>query len=184
MRDKLARLYLDAIDGPDGRMFAADASDLMRHKEVRAGSVDLIVTSPPYLQVVNYGTANWIRLWLLGVDEVGRERGEGRIKLDGVLDHRHNYQSYKEFMLRTLQGTQRVLHRDGVAAVVIGKNFTAVSKVTGGAGSSVRVTGVASTALHLKITESAHAKAGAATLVIVFKNGKSVRVDYRVSKQI
>jgi hypothetical protein len=71
-----------------------------------------------------------------------------------------------------------------VAAVVIGKNFTAVSKVTGGAGSSVRVTGVASTALHLKITESAHAKAGAATLVIVFKNGKSVRVDYRVSKQI
>ena len=120
LRDKLARLYLDAIDGPDGRMFAVDASDLMRHKEVRAGSVDLIVTSPPYLQVVNYGTANWIRLWLLGVDEVGRERGEGRIKLDGVLDHRHNYQSYKEFMLRTLQGMQRVLHRNGVAAVVIG----------------------------------------------------------------
>ena len=59
--------------------------------EVRAGSVDLVVTSPPYLQVVNYGTANWIRLWLLGVDEVGRERGAGRKKLNGELDHRHNY---------------------------------------------------------------------------------------------
>jgi hypothetical protein len=71
-----------------------------------------------------------------------------------------------------------------VAAVVIGKDFTAVSKVTGGAGSSVKVTSVASTALHLKITESAHAKAGTSTLVIVFKNGKSVRVHYTVGKQI
>jgi hypothetical protein len=67
---------------------------------------------------------------------------------------------------------------------VIGKNFTAVSKVTGGAGSTVRVTGVASTALHVTITESAHAKAGTSTLVIVFKSGKSVRVHYTVSNQI
>jgi hypothetical protein len=71
-----------------------------------------------------------------------------------------------------------------VAAVVIGRNFTAVSKVTGGAGSTVRVTGVSSTTVHLKITESVHAKAGASTLVIVFKSGKSVRVHYTVGKQI
>jgi hypothetical protein len=71
-----------------------------------------------------------------------------------------------------------------VAAVVTGKNFTAVSKVTGGAGSTVRVTSVAKTALHVKITESAHAKAGTSTLVIVFKNGKTARVHYTVSKQI
>ncbi|MGA7835591.1 MAG: neocarzinostatin apoprotein domain-containing protein [Acidimicrobiales bacterium] len=67
-----------------------------------------------------------------------------------------------------------------VAAVVIGKNFMAVSKITGGAGSKVAVTGVASTALHVKITESAHAKAGSYTLVIVFKDGKSARVKYTV----
>jgi hypothetical protein len=71
-----------------------------------------------------------------------------------------------------------------VAVVVIGKNFTAVSKVTGGVGSTVRVTGVASTALHVTITESAHAKAGTSTLIVVFKSGKSVRVHYTVSKQI
>lgn len=71
-----------------------------------------------------------------------------------------------------------------VAVVVIGKNFTAVSKVTGGAGSTVRVTGVARTALRVTITESVHAKAGTSTLVIVFKSGKSVRVHYTVSKQI
>ncbi len=120
LRDKLARLYLDAVDGPDGQMFAADASQLMRSTEIRAHSVDLIITSPPYLQVVNYGTANWIRLWLLGVDEVGRDRGEGRLKLNAALDHRHNYDSYRLFLLRTLLGMQRVLKRDGVAAIVIG----------------------------------------------------------------
>jgi hypothetical protein len=67
-----------------------------------------------------------------------------------------------------------------VAAVVIGKNFTAVSRVTGGAGSTIAVTGVASTALHVKITESAHARAGSYTLVILFKDGKSARVKYTV----
>ena len=78
LRDKLARLYLDAIEGPDGRTFMQDASMLLTRGAVEPASVDLIVTSPPYLQVVNYGTANWIRLWLLGLDEVGRERGAGR----------------------------------------------------------------------------------------------------------
>jgi hypothetical protein len=87
---------------------------------VKPESVDLIVTSPPYLQVVNYGTANWIRLWLLGIDEVGRECGAGRKKLDADLDHRHTYTAYREFMLRAVLGAQRVLERDGVAVLVIG----------------------------------------------------------------
>ena len=38
-----------------------------------------------------------------------------------------------------------------VTATVTGKNFTAVSKITGGAGSTVRVTSVTRTALHVKI---------------------------------
>lgn len=71
-----------------------------------------------------------------------------------------------------------------VAVVVTGKNFTAVSRVTGGPGSTVRVTGVTSTALHVTIKESAQAKAGTSTLVIEFRNGKSARVHYTVSKQI
>jgi site-specific DNA-methyltransferase (adenine-specific) len=120
LRDKISRLYLDAIGGPDGQVFAHDASKLMTSGHIAPGSVDLVVTSPPYLQVVNYGTSNWIRLWLFGIDEAGRERGRGRVELDAALDHRHTYTSYQEFLLRTLLGTQRVLKRDGVAAVVIG----------------------------------------------------------------
>ncbi|SIN35524.1 site-specific DNA-methyltransferase (adenine-specific) [Micromonospora cremea] len=120
LRDKLARLYLDTVGGPAGKVFFADAPGLMQSGGIQPHTVDLIVTSPPYLQVVNYGTANWIRLWLLGIDDVGRERGHGRQKLDAELDHRHNYDSYRTFLLRTLLGIQHVLKRDGVAAVVIG----------------------------------------------------------------
>jgi DNA modification methylase len=120
LRDKLARIYLDAVDGPEGQVFHDDAAQLMLGGSIPAKSVDLVVTSPPYLQVVNYGTANWIRLWLMGVDEVGREQGAGRRNLDKTLDHRHTYDSYREFMTRTLQGIQRVLKPNGVAAIVIG----------------------------------------------------------------
>ena len=120
LHDKLARLYLDdTADGP-GCAYSQDASSLLQSSSLKAGSVDLIVTSPPYLQVVNYGTANWIRLWLLGLDEVGRERGAGRRSLDATLDHRHTYTSYRDFLLRTLRGVRRVLKQDGVAVLVIG----------------------------------------------------------------
>lgn len=120
LRNKLARLYLDDVSGPTGRAYHADASQLLNGQTLRANSVDLVLTSPPYLRVVNYGTANWIRLWLLGVDGVGREQGEGRKQLNEALDHRHTYDSYCEFMLRTVLGIQRVLKRDGVAVLVIG----------------------------------------------------------------
>lgn len=120
LRNKLARLYLDDIGGPIGKAHYSDASHLLKGRGLRLGSVDLVLTSPPYLQVVNYGTSNWIRLWLLGVDDVGREQGEGRKRLNEALDHRHTYKSYCEFMLRTVLGIQRVLKRDGVAVVVIG----------------------------------------------------------------
>lgn len=120
LRDKIARLYLDDIAGRDGKAHHADAAALLKGRDLRSQSVDLILTSPPYLQVVNYGTANWIRLWLLGVDEVGRERGAGRQRLNAALDHRHTYTSYCDFMLRTVLGMQRVLKRDGVAVLVIG----------------------------------------------------------------
>jgi site-specific DNA-methyltransferase (adenine-specific) len=120
LRDKLARIYLDSTDGPAGMVFNTDAGGLLNGPSLTAGSVDLIITSPPYLKVVNYGTSNWIRLWWLGIDNVSRHGGAGRKSLDAKLDHRHTYESYKAFMLRALKGAKRVLKRDGVAVFVIG----------------------------------------------------------------
>lgn len=120
LRDKLARLYLDETLGDAGDTHYSDAATLLSGNQLRPDSVDLVFTSPPYLQVVNYAQSNWIRLWLLGLDEVGREQGEGRKKLNAVLDHRHSYSSYCDFMLRTVLGVQRVLKKDGVAVLVVG----------------------------------------------------------------
>lgn len=120
LRDKLARLYLDDVAGLPGRAHHLDAASLLNGRSMKARKVDLIVTSPPYLQVVNYGTANWIRLWLMGLDEVGRESGAGRKSLNEALDHRHTYTSYKQFLCRTLQSVRRVLKPNGVAVFVIG----------------------------------------------------------------
>lgn len=120
LRDKHARLYLDAIHGPVGQTFKQNAGSLLEHDRLQPSSVDLIITSPPYLQVVNYGTSNWIRLWLFGLDGVSRDNGVGRRSLDADLDHRHTYDSYKEFLLRILTGFRRILKQDGVAVLIIG----------------------------------------------------------------
>lgn len=107
LRDKLARLYLDSIPGPPGQVTNQDGAALLNGGSIPRGSVDLVLTSPPYLQVVNYGTSNWIRLWWLNLDEVSRDAGMGRRKLDAKLDHAHNYKSYVQFIERTLCGVRR-----------------------------------------------------------------------------
>ena len=35
---------------------------------IRSNSVSLVVTSPPFLDVVQYATDNWLRCWFLGMD--------------------------------------------------------------------------------------------------------------------
>lgn len=36
--------------------------------EIRSGSVSLIVTSPPFLDIVDYASDNWLRCWFCGID--------------------------------------------------------------------------------------------------------------------
>ncbi len=39
-----------------------------RTPEIASGSVDLVVTSPPFLDVVPYAADNWLRCWFAGLD--------------------------------------------------------------------------------------------------------------------
>ena len=98
LREKVARQYLDSMDGPAGAAQNRDAVEFLTDKALK-GRVDLLVTSPPYLRVVNYGTSNWIRLWWLGLDGVSRNGGGGRKSLDAELDHGHRYEPYRDFIL-------------------------------------------------------------------------------------
>jgi hypothetical protein len=47
------------------RILVAPAHDM---SEIEAGSVALAVTSPPFLDVVDYASDNWLRAWFAGVD--------------------------------------------------------------------------------------------------------------------
>lgn len=36
--------------------------------QIRSGAIDLVVTSPPFLDVVQYAADNWLRCWFAGID--------------------------------------------------------------------------------------------------------------------
>jgi hypothetical protein len=59
VRRTLARVAKDSL------LFTspADATE-----QIASGSVSLVVTSPPFLNVVQYATDNWLRCWFAGID--------------------------------------------------------------------------------------------------------------------
>jgi hypothetical protein len=42
--------------------------DAARTPQIRSGSVALVVTSPPFLDIVQYSNDNWLRCWFAGID--------------------------------------------------------------------------------------------------------------------
>jgi len=72
---KKSRALLKDFDHGDRRCLAgaAERAQLLTkaaHKtpEIAGGTVDLVVTSPPFLTVVNYKMDNWLRCWFCGID--------------------------------------------------------------------------------------------------------------------
>ena len=51
--------------GVQGRFLSGPADDT---PAIPTGSVDLVVTSPPFLDVVDYAGDNWLRAWFAGLD--------------------------------------------------------------------------------------------------------------------
>jgi len=74
-------------------------------------SADLIVTSPPYMQTLDYTWNNWIRLWWLG-----NNRKEEQEKLDITQDT----DKYRAFMRACLSPMYDVLRPDSTAVLIVG----------------------------------------------------------------
>jgi hypothetical protein len=75
---KKSRILLkDCDDGTRSRLrAAAEEATLLNQPahataQIPAGSVSLVVTSPPFLDVVDYAGDNWLRCWFLGIDPKG-----------------------------------------------------------------------------------------------------------------
>ncbi|HTY10582.1 MAG TPA: DNA methyltransferase [Bacteroidota bacterium] len=73
------RENIDAV-GPRARFLSVDAG---RSVEIADATIDLTITSPPFLDIVNYSNDNWLRCWFNGIDA---KAIEGRITMSRTLD--------------------------------------------------------------------------------------------------
>jgi hypothetical protein len=64
LKDRAAYRYASEIPVGDGRVFNLDMRDLTRVATPRP--IKCVVTSPPYLNVTDFGEDQWLRVWFLG----------------------------------------------------------------------------------------------------------------------
>jgi hypothetical protein len=101
LRARLERLAASA------RIVTGPSSDT---PSIEDGSVALAVTSPPFLDVVDYKTDNWLRCWFSGIDAATVP-----VTLAKQLD------AWKAFVADTLTELKRVLRPDGHVAFEVGE---------------------------------------------------------------
>jgi hypothetical protein len=78
--------------------------------EIGARTVDLVVTSPPFLDVVQYASDNWLRTWFAGIDT----------KSVNIAMHRKP-ENWKEFVRKTFLELSRVVKQGGHVAFEVGE---------------------------------------------------------------
>jgi hypothetical protein len=89
-------------------IFGTGTSSRMSH--VPDGSVSLVVTSPPFLDIVQYAHDNWLRCWFAGIDAAAVEIAM------------HRTETAWEAMVRsTLTELARVVRPDGHVAFEVGE---------------------------------------------------------------
>jgi hypothetical protein len=81
-----------------------------RTPELRDRSVDLVVTSPPFLDIVDYGGDNWLRCWFAGIDPA-------TVKIDRHRD----VADWEAFVRRVFVELARVMRPDGWVAFEVGE---------------------------------------------------------------
>ncbi len=104
---RLARLQLPSTTLDCGRSWAQDATAPIAMEE----RPKLVLTSPPYLQVISYGKYNWVRLWFLGAEATS---------VDRALCTTSSLPRYLVFMESVLLSLRDVVAEDGYVALVIG----------------------------------------------------------------
>lgn len=139
MRNYVEKMELDGLGVRDKFMklerimISCDARKL----DLPDKCADIVVTSPPYWGVLNYGMANWLRIWSISgigdplVGNSGNDRLESQNnseiygkaydkitnKAGGTVD---NPMAYSSFTGRYLREIYRVLKDDAVAIIIVG----------------------------------------------------------------
>jgi DNA modification methylase len=79
-------------------------------KSVETSTVDLIVTSPPFLDKVDYLTDNWLKSWFL---KIGKDKQGGVTIL-------HTKEQWKKFIQETLVACERVMKKNAYLVMEVG----------------------------------------------------------------
>ncbi|MCC3161130.1 MAG: site-specific DNA-methyltransferase [Mollicutes bacterium PWAP] len=85
----------------------------LQNDAVQGNSVDLVVTSPPYLSIVNYTNSNWLKLWLLGYERKNLKRD---IKLSDSL----KFDEYIVFITSLLNSLENKVKIGGKVCLIVG----------------------------------------------------------------
>lgn len=80
--------------------------------EIRDNSVSLVITSPPFLDIVQYKDDNWLRCWFNGINT--EEVGKG-ITMARTVD------AWASQMKSVLSELHRVVKKDGIIAFEVGE---------------------------------------------------------------
>ncbi len=112
---EMLRLKIQRFDLPErpihgGKSWQQDATAIAP-AWLRKEKVKLVLTSPPYLEVIKYGKYNWVRLWLLGQEAKA---------VDDTLMASSSMARYIEFMSAFLLQMREVVADDGYVCLVIG----------------------------------------------------------------
>ena len=78
--------------------------------EIAGGTVDLAVTSPPFLTVVNYKMDNWLRCWFCGIDPAG-------VRITNV----RRVERWQAAMTEVFRELRRLLKRGACVAFEVGE---------------------------------------------------------------
>lgn len=114
-RRSLRGMDIDAIRhvSQANRVFVAGA-DAIPPADLPDGSVDLIVTSPPFLAKADYLADNWLEFWFAGIDPVA----EG---LESTLVQTRNLDRWRQFIGGSMACMARVLRPGGHAVIEVGE---------------------------------------------------------------
>jgi hypothetical protein len=74
------------------------------------GAVDLLVTSPPFLDIVDYASDNWLRCWFAGIDANSVR-----------IDRHREIRAWEGFVRHSFLEFSRVMRPGGIVAFEVGE---------------------------------------------------------------
>ncbi len=95
---------------PSGVQFSLQSCSAWDTPSIPEGTVDLVVTSPPFLDIVHYAADNWLRCWFAGIDP------------DAVaIDMHRTEAAWTDMVARVLSEQARVMRVGGYVAFEVGE---------------------------------------------------------------